>query len=206
MKILTPFFALVLSLLVLLAIAFSSSSFFALAQASRGDEHGNVGSARGKQSEVDSLQHELVRAIQNLEHQYALKKVPMLKERNKFLNTVPGFWKRALTNHPNFGHVAHGDDAKILETVTSIDIDEVNPDYNRLPDGSEVDFKSAASDSPQQDHTSTKYLVRLSFDANAYFTDRVLWRLVDSYSIDVKAAKTSGVNWMPGQRVHLPIF
>ena len=201
MRLLSTFF-LVVVLIILVVVA---SSSLLVVSAFRRDEHPEVGNGRAKQSEIDGLQHELVRKMQELEEQYAQKKVPILQERNKFLASVPGFWKRAITSHPNFGQIAFGGDAKMLDALTNLEVEEIHEGNNKLPDGTELSVHH--SQATEGTATTPKYLLRMTFGPNDYFADTILWRLVDPYSRNLNVAKVSGVSWKHLQRpTHASLF
>lgn len=189
MRVLLPFTCLLLIIFAMFVIVVS---------AYRGDDHGNVGSARGKQSEVDGLQHELVKKMQDLEEEYAQKKVPLIQARNQLLSSVPGFWRRAITNHPNFGQIAYGEDAEMLQALSNIEIEDLHGKDAKLPDGTDVALPEQFNHG--RSSASPKYVIKLTFDNNKFFSDRVLWRLIDAYNHDVSQARTSGVTWLADQR------
>jgi hypothetical protein len=178
-----------LSVVAVVAIA----ATFALAV----DEHGNVGSARGVQSEVDQLQHEMVAKMHELEDSFLRRRVPVLQKRNKLLLSVPGFWKRALTNHPNWGQVSFNNDADMLDALTSVDVED-HPTRVDAASGHEVENSPTSH--------AGKYTVRMRFAPNRFFTEAELWRVVDPYNHDQSGAEMSGVTWQAQQQPESATF
>lgn len=162
------------------------------AESAQNKEDPGVGEARGVQSEIDNVHQQLVHKIQELEEYYARQRLPIYKKRNEVIRAgLRGFWARAIVNHPNVGTIAAQADYPILEGIIDIQIEDA---VATSEDGTELDHN------PQ--HHAGVYTVRLTFASpNKYFSDEVLWRVVDTYSPDQhRTHQASGIQWRPGMR------
>lgn len=83
-------------------------------------------------AELEKADEALAKEVLALERAANRKKAPTFAKRNALLAQVPGFWKRALSNHPLLAASMDEQDELILEHATSLDVeflDDANGSY-----------------------------------------------------------------------------
>jgi len=76
------------------------------------------------QEKIDKVTEEAADAIVKLERKFYEQKVPLFKERNQMLKTIPSFWKKALINHPQLSDCFNEEDENVLEYVEELECED----------------------------------------------------------------------------------
>jgi hypothetical protein len=138
-----------------------------------------VGDARGVQSKVDDLSHEMMQKMMQVEEEINKKKVPLYAERNEHLKNIEGFWGRTIQNHPSHGQWVREADRDMLRYISDISVEEIDPAHY-------------------------KFKISMSLRRNPYVGDDTLWLSVNSH--DANEHEASGVNWLGDNFPATPSF
>jgi len=76
------------------------------------------------QEKIDKISEEAADAIVKLERKFYEQKVPLFKERNQLMKTIPSFWKQALMNHPQLSDCFDEEDEKVLDYVEELECED----------------------------------------------------------------------------------
>jgi len=76
------------------------------------------------QEKIDKISEEAADAIVKLERKFNEQKVPLFKERNQLMKTIPSFWKQALMNHPQLSDCFDEEDEKVLDYVEELECED----------------------------------------------------------------------------------
>lgn len=128
-----------------------------------------IGDARGAQSKLDDLAHEMMQRMLEVEKDTNAKKIPVYASRNEHLKKVEGFWARTIMNHPSHGSWFGGNDREILPFVTDLSVTDI--------DASQHQFE-----------------ITMELKRNPYIANTKLWRKVTGYDPDEQ--EVSGVEWL----------
>ncbi|XP_069320396.1 testis-specific Y-encoded-like protein 1 [Eulemur rufifrons] len=82
------------------------------------------------QREMDIVNAEGERALQQLRDRFGQRRRHYLEQRNRIIQNIPGFWRTALRSHPQLSPMFTGQDAEILRYLTNLEVKELRRPRN----------------------------------------------------------------------------
>lgn len=76
------------------------------------------------QLDLNTVNAQADRALQQLQHKYGQLRQYYLERRNYVIQSIPGFWVTALRNHPQLFEMITGRDAEMLRYITNLEVKE----------------------------------------------------------------------------------
>ena len=126
------------------------------------------------QQELNTLDGACAEAQLRIQREFDAKKEPLLKARAETVVCIPGFWKTALTNHPDV--YKSENDAEILSFLESLSVQD-----------NEDDFGS---------HT-----IKLQFaDGNPFFSEKELVKKIRILEDNTEQITNPAISWASGKK------
>ena len=162
----------------LLALVATTALVDVCADAKDGDAKDKaLGDARNAQLEVDALQEELMRRMQELEDEIHHRKVPLMAKGNDAIKGVKGFWARVIENHQGHAQWLRPGDREMLQYLEDVTVEANHPGHDE----------------------GHKFKVILRFKRNNFFANDELYRVVN-HAYTTEEDDVSGVTWLSGNR------